>query len=86
MAWQEDEADIRDHMIDKLDYSLVPEEAWLLLLDRFGLAAGQQPVRRKVFEYGMFVKQGVVQHLDIKKNRFCENGLVGLCFEPIVGH
>ena len=56
MAWQEDEADIRDHMIDELDYSLVPEEAWLLLLDRFGLAAGQQPVRRKVVEHGMFVK------------------------------
>ena len=35
--YKEDKSDIRDHMIDELDYTLVPEEAWTLLVERFGL-------------------------------------------------
>ena len=26
--WKEDGSDIREHMIDEMDYVLVPEEAW----------------------------------------------------------
>ena len=55
--------DIRDHMIDELDYSLVPEEVWTLLVARFGLSepVSQQPIRRKVVEQGMFVKHCKVE-------------------------
>ena len=59
--FKEDNSDIRDHMIDELDYTLVPEEAWSLLVDRFGLVEGQEPVRRKVVEHGMFVKHCKVE-------------------------
>ena len=30
--WKEDGSDIRDHMIDEMDYVLVPEEAWDMLV------------------------------------------------------
>ena len=53
--------DIRDHMIDELDYTLLPEESWNLLVERFGLSGNQQPVRRKVVEHGMFVKHCKVE-------------------------
>ena len=56
--------DIRDHMIDELDYSLVPEEVWTLLVARFGLsqpACGHNTIRRKVVEQGMFVKHCKVE-------------------------
>jgi len=59
--FKEDGSDIRDHMIDELDYALVPEEAWTLLVDRFGVSEGQEPVKRKVVEHGMFVKHCKVE-------------------------
>merc|ERR1719150_2209427 len=48
-------------MIDELDYTLLPEESWNLLVERFGLSGNQQPVRRKVVEHGMFVKHCKVE-------------------------
>lgn len=59
--FKEDSSDIRDHMIDELDYSLLPEEAWNLLVERFGVVEDQEPVRRKVVEHGMFVKHCKVE-------------------------
>ncbi len=50
------EGDIREHMIDDLDYRLVPEEGWSALVRHFGAAPGQRPVARRVVEHGMFVK------------------------------
>jgi len=58
---KEDQSDIREHMIDELDYTLVPEEAWTLLVERFGIVQDQVPVRRKVVEHGMFVKHCKVE-------------------------
>ena len=54
--FKEDGEDIREHMIDELDYVLVPEEAWDLLVEKFGISETQEPVKRKVVEHGMFVK------------------------------
>lgn len=48
--------EIKDHLIDELDYVLLPEEAWELLVKWYGLMEGQQVIARKVVEYGMFVK------------------------------
>jgi len=53
--------EIRDHMIDDLDYTVVPQEGWDLLVQTFGTTAGQEPVARKVVEHGMFVKHCKVE-------------------------
>ena len=39
---------IKDGLIDKLEYDLVPDEAWKVLVEEFGLADGQLPISRKV--------------------------------------
>ena len=66
--WKEDRSDIRDHMICDLDYVLVPEEAWDLLVAEFGLdednlESTNTAVKRYVVEHGMFVKQLKVTNL-----------------------
>ena len=38
----------RDHMVEEMDYVLVPEEVWTRLTDTFGLVEGQEPVSRTV--------------------------------------
>ena len=48
-------------MIDEIDYVLVPEEAWDILINKFGLSEGSVPVKRKVVEHGMFVKHCKVE-------------------------
>ena len=53
--------EIRDHMIDDLDYTVVPQEGWTLLVETFGTTPGQEPVARKVVEHGMFVKHCKVE-------------------------
>jgi ubiquitin carboxyl-terminal hydrolase 4/11/15 len=53
--------EIRDHMIDDLDYTVVPQEGWTLLVETFGTTSGQEPVARKVVEHGMFVKHCKVE-------------------------
>ena len=53
--------EIRDHLIDELDYVLVPEEGWIMLVEHFKLETGQEPIARKVVEHGMFVKHCKVE-------------------------
>ena len=53
--------EIRDHMIDDLDYVVVPQEGWALLVETFGTTTGQEPVARTVVEHGMFVKHCKVE-------------------------
>ena len=64
--WKEDGSDIREHMIDEMDYVLVPEEAWDMLVAEFGiednLGGTSSAVKRKVVEHGMFVKQFKVRN------------------------
>jgi hypothetical protein len=43
--------EIRDHLVDELDYSLVSDEGWKALVDEFGLTEGQTPISRKVCFY-----------------------------------
>ena len=63
--WREDGTDIREHMIDEMDYVLVPEEAWEGLEKQFGVEDNMEgrstAVKRKVVEHGMFVKQFKVE-------------------------
>ncbi len=44
----EEPSELREHMIDELDFVLVPDEAWQLLVDEFNITPGQEPIARKV--------------------------------------
>lgn len=39
---------LKEHLIDELDYVLVPTEAWNKLVAWYGCIDGQQPIVRKV--------------------------------------
>uniref|UniRef100_A0A8C1MQ24 ubiquitinyl hydrolase 1 n=1 Tax=Cyprinus carpio TaxID=7962 RepID=A0A8C1MQ24_CYPCA len=56
-----DTLDIKEHLIDELDYTLVPTEGWKKLVSWYGLKDGQEPIARKVVEAGMFVKHCKVE-------------------------
>ncbi|XP_052409162.1 ubiquitin carboxyl-terminal hydrolase 15 isoform X4 [Carassius gibelio] len=43
-----DMLDIKEHLIDELDYYLVPTEGWKKLVSWYGLKDGQEPIARKV--------------------------------------
>lgn len=40
---------IKEHLIDELDYILVPTEGWNKLVSWYGLTDGQEPIARKVW-------------------------------------
>uniref|UniRef100_A0A672LV02 Ubiquitin carboxyl-terminal hydrolase n=1 Tax=Sinocyclocheilus grahami TaxID=75366 RepID=A0A672LV02_SINGR len=52
---------LKEHLIDELDYVLVPTEAWNKLVSWYGCLEGQKPIIRKVVEHGMFVKHCKVE-------------------------
>lgn len=39
---------LKEHLIDELDYVLVPTEAWNKLVSWYGCLEGQRPIVRKV--------------------------------------
>ncbi len=47
---------LRQHMSDGLDYTLIDESGWKRLVEAFGVTDGQQPIARRVVEMGQFVK------------------------------
>ncbi|CAJ0955752.1 unnamed protein product [Ranitomeya imitator] len=63
---------LKEHLIDELDYVLVPTEAWGKLMCWYGSVPGQQPIVRKVVEHGMFVKHCKVEVYLIEL-KLCEN-------------
>ncbi|KAL0978331.1 hypothetical protein UPYG_G00169110 [Umbra pygmaea] len=63
---------LKDHLIDELDYVLVPTEAWNKLVSWYGCLEGQQPIVRKVVEHGMFVKHCKVE-VYLLELKLCEN-------------
>ncbi|XP_053552279.1 ubiquitin carboxyl-terminal hydrolase 4-like, partial [Bombina bombina] len=52
---------LKEHLIDELDYVLVPTEAWDKLMSWYGSVEGQNPILRKVVEHGLFVKHCKVE-------------------------
>ncbi|XP_075040021.1 ubiquitin carboxyl-terminal hydrolase 4 isoform X2 [Mixophyes fleayi] len=64
---------LKEHLIDELDYVLVPTEAWDKLMCWYGSVQDQQPIVRKVVEHGMFVKHCKVEVYLIEL-KLCENG------------
>uniref|UniRef100_A0A674BM03 Ubiquitin carboxyl-terminal hydrolase n=1 Tax=Salmo trutta TaxID=8032 RepID=A0A674BM03_SALTR len=63
---------LKEHLIDELDYVLVPTEAWNKLVCWYGCLEGQRPIVRKVVEHGMFVKHCKVEVYLLELN-LCEN-------------
>ncbi|KAM9409777.1 ubiquitin carboxyl-terminal hydrolase 4 isoform 2-T2 [Pholidichthys leucotaenia] len=63
---------LKDHLIDELDYVLVPTEAWNQLVSWYGCLDDQKPIVRKVVEHGMFVKHCKVEVYLLELN-LCEN-------------
>ncbi|XP_074459300.1 ubiquitin carboxyl-terminal hydrolase 4 isoform X2 [Larus michahellis] len=63
---------LKEHLIDELDYVLVPTEAWSKLVTWYGCMDGQQPIVRKVVEYGLFVKHYKVE-VYLLELKLCES-------------
>ncbi|XP_059924235.1 ubiquitin carboxyl-terminal hydrolase 4 isoform X2 [Gadus macrocephalus] len=63
---------LKEHLIDELDYVLVPTKAWTKLVGWYGSLDGQRPIVRKVVEHGMFVKHCKVEVYLLELN-LCEN-------------
>uniref|UniRef100_A0A8C7ZHU5 Ubiquitin carboxyl-terminal hydrolase n=1 Tax=Oryzias sinensis TaxID=183150 RepID=A0A8C7ZHU5_9TELE len=63
---------LKEHLIDELDYILVPTEGWNKLVSWYGLTEGQEPIARKVVEQGMFVKHCKVE-VYLTELKLCED-------------
>ncbi|XP_037616561.1 ubiquitin carboxyl-terminal hydrolase 15-like isoform X3 [Sebastes umbrosus] len=63
---------IKEHLIDELDYVLVPTEGWNKLVSWYGLTENQEPIARKVVEQGMFVKHCKVE-VYLTELKLCED-------------
>ncbi|XP_014770306.1 ubiquitin carboxyl-terminal hydrolase 15 isoform X1 [Octopus bimaculoides] len=59
--FKEDMCTLKEHLIDELDYVLLPTEGWNKLVSWYGTVEGQEPIARKVIEQGMFVKHCKVE-------------------------
>ena len=51
-----DACTLKEHLLDELDYNLLPEEGWFKLVSWYGVTSDQQALPRKVVERGMYVK------------------------------
>ncbi|XP_007425865.1 ubiquitin carboxyl-terminal hydrolase 4 [Python bivittatus] len=63
---------LKEHLIEELDYVLVPTEAWNKLANWYGCMEGQKPIVRKVVEYGLFVKHCKVE-VYLLELKLCQN-------------
>ena len=52
---------LKDHLIEDLDYNILPEEAWLRLVPWYGVVSEHQALPRKVAEHGMYLKSCKVE-------------------------
>ena len=48
-------------MRDELDFNLLPEEAWFMLVSWYGMTSDQQVIQRKVVLHGMYAKSWKVE-------------------------
>ncbi|KAI1883387.1 hypothetical protein AGOR_G00230910 [Albula goreensis] len=64
---------LKEHLIDELDYILLPTEGWNKYIGWYGLVDNQEPIARKVVEQGMFVKHCKVE-VYLTELKLCEDG------------
>ncbi|XP_035640682.1 ubiquitin carboxyl-terminal hydrolase 15-like [Oncorhynchus keta] len=67
---------IKEHLIDDLDYILIPPEGWNKLVSWYALMEGHEAISRKVVEQGMFVKHCKVE-VYLTELKLCEDGNIG---------
>ncbi|XP_077121487.1 ubiquitin carboxyl-terminal hydrolase 15 isoform X3 [Ranitomeya variabilis] len=68
-----DTQSLKEHLIDELDYILLPTEGWNKLVSWYTVMENQEPIARKVVEQGMFVKHCKVE-VYLTELKLCENG------------
>ena len=56
-----DQGKLRRHLVDEIDYKLVPEEAWRKLLSWYGIVSGRDSMGRQVVKYRKFLNQCKVE-------------------------
>ena len=44
----DDSNELKDHLMERLDYTLLPEEGWKILYEHYGSLDNQEPITRKV--------------------------------------
>nr|XP_058960785.1 ubiquitin carboxyl-terminal hydrolase 4-like isoform X1 [Pocillopora verrucosa] len=59
--FEADGCTLKEHLIDELDYTLLPKDSWCKLVSWYGITSDQQTLSRKVVEHGMFVKSCKVE-------------------------
>jgi hypothetical protein len=76
-------SELRTHMLEELDYVLVPEESWSRLVELFGLAEGQEPIARTVRQAGRGA--AVYKSKKIREYfRFLSDGVERVFFVPML--
>ncbi|XP_053572728.1 ubiquitin carboxyl-terminal hydrolase 15 [Bombina bombina] len=68
-----DTQSLKEHLIDELDYILLPTEGWNKLVSWYTMMENQEPIARKVVEQGMFVKHCKVE-VYLTELKLCDNG------------
>ncbi|XP_049622696.1 ubiquitin carboxyl-terminal hydrolase 15-like [Suncus etruscus] len=68
-----DARSLKKHLIDELDYVLLPTKGWNKLVSWYTLMEGQEPIARKVVEHGMFIKHCKVE-VYLTELKLCEYG------------
>jgi len=63
---------LKEHLVDDLDYVLVPEEAYKKLSAWYGVGEGQEAIVRRVIEQGMYVKHCKVE-VYLMELKLCQN-------------
>ena len=69
---------LKKHLIDELDYALLPTEAWEKLVEWYGVKDGQSAIARQVVEHGMFVKHCKVE-VYLVELKLCRNRDMEAC-------
>ncbi|XP_048813987.1 ubiquitin carboxyl-terminal hydrolase 4 [Lagopus muta] len=74
---------LKEHLIAQLDYVLVPSSAWQKLVSWYGCIEGQQPIVRKVMEFGLYAKHCEVEVYPLEL-KLCESSsasnVISCCF------
>uniref|UniRef100_A0A669QJC7 Ubiquitin carboxyl-terminal hydrolase n=1 Tax=Phasianus colchicus TaxID=9054 RepID=A0A669QJC7_PHACC len=74
---------LKEHLIAQLDYVLVPSSAWQKLVSWYRCIEGQQPIVRKVMEFGLYAKHCEVEVYPLEL-KLCESSspsnVISCCF------
>ena len=57
---------LKEHLMEELHYTLVPEVAWEKLVDWYRMADNSRPIARKVIVYGLHMKHFKVEVYRLK--------------------